>query len=235
MKKSWLAFKRIISTKQLLYILLFIESLAVTIAISKALIADKSPYTYFNEKKFITDLSCWQLVIAGILSLVICATVKSSTNLKLNKSALLWLIIGLGLLFLALDDRLEIHEQIDFFLHDLFAMEETKITDLIDDLIIGLYLLIFFGCIFWQRKTIGLFKSSYKWFSIGFALTIIMIFLDLTSNNNLFTSRFIDPAKDVLFRDWLGVIEDSAKIFAEGMFIVGIYQCQQIVDSIRNL
>lgn len=233
MKKSWLAFRKLISPKQLLYVVVFIESLAITLAIGKALMSQKPSYTYFNEKGFITSLSCLQLAIAGVLSLIIYQTVKSSANLELNKSALLWLIIGLGLLFLALDDRLEIHEQIDFFLHDLFAIEETNITDLADDLIVGLYLLIFFGCIFWQRKIIALFKSSYKWFLIGFALTIVMIVLDLMSNNDLFTSRFIDPSQDVMFREWISVIEDSAKIFAEGMFIVGIYQCQRVVDSIN--
>jgi len=234
MQKSWLAFKKAVSTKQLLYILLFIDSLAVTVAISKALILQQSPYKYFTEKKFITDLSCWQLAIAGILSLVIYTTVKSSANSELAKSALLWLIIGFGLIFLALDDSLEIHEQIDLYLHDFFAIKETRITDLADDLIVGFYLLIFLGCIFWQRKTIALFKSSHKWFLIGIGLAVIMVFLDLTSNNNLFTSRLVDPSQDELFRDWMGVIEDSAKIFAEGMFLVGIYQCLRIVDSKKD-
>ncbi len=233
MKKSWLAFRKVISTRQLLYIMLFIESLAVTLAIGLALISQQPSHTHFNEKGFITTLSCLQLAIAGVLSLTIHTTVKYSSNPKLAKSSLLWLIIGLGLLFLALDDRLEIHEQIDFLLHDLFAIEETNLTDLIDDLIVGLYLLIFFGCIFWQRKIIALFKPSYKWFFMGFGLTLVMILLDVISNNNLFTSGFIDPDRDVMFREWLSAIEDSAKIFAEGMFIVGIYRCQRIVDLLN--
>ena len=212
-----------ISTKWVLLLVLFIESLATTLAIKSAIATAQPPDIHFKEKGFITHLSFAQLLFAGILAGNIYATIKHSPNIKLAKNALLWLIISLGLVFLALDDILSIHEQIDSLTHDLLRIEETDITDLIDDLIVGLYLLVFLVYIFFQRQTIGLFKPSFVFFLMGFGLTIIMIIFDIVSNNSLFTSVFIkDAAQEYIFRQWLSALEDSAKILAEGMFIVGI-------------
>ena len=230
--KKWRSTWRVISTKQLLYIMLFIESLAVTLAIGIAIASGESPITHFKEKGFITTLSCLQLAVGGVLAWQIYQVLKHSKNSKLAKGKLLWLIISLGLFFLALDETLAIHEQIDTLAHDLLSITETNITDLADDAIVGIYLLIFLACIYWQREVIAFFKPSFIWFLIGFGLTVVMIVLDIASNNDLFTSMFVDnSAQDRIVRLWLAVVEDSAKIFAEGMFIMSIYKCQQIVKS----
>ena len=234
MKHSKLTCSKFLSTKQVLLLILFVESLAITLAIKSAIANALPPDIYFQEKGFITHLSFVQLLLGAILAGNIYATIKHSPNTKLARNALLWLIISLGLIFLALDDILSIHEQIDSLTHDLLRIEETNITDLADDLIIGLYLLIFLTYVFFQRRAIGLFKPSFIFFIIGFGLTIVMIIFDTMSNNTMFTSAFFnDGVREKIARQWLGVIEDSAKIFAEGMFIVGIYKCREIVNSLN--
>lgn len=219
-------------TKQVLITTLFVNSLSVTLAIAAAIAVDKSPDLHFQEGEFITVISCIQLLIAAILSWKIYQLARHSQQVKLSKSSLFWLVVSLGLLFLSLDDAVSIHEKIDFWLHDLLRIEETEITDLADDIIVGGYLLLFLIYVAFKWKVIQIFKKSFSIFQIGFILSLIMIVLDIVTNNNLFISLIVDDSSQVLiFRQWLSALEDSIKIFAEGIFIVGIHKCWQIATS----
>ena len=227
------AISSLFTIKRILLIVLFLESLAVTLAISLAVVLDGSPQTYFDEigqSGYITYLSCLQLLIAAVLSMKIYRRVKFSR--QLNKTSWFWLIACIGLFFLALDDAIGIHEQIDFWLHDLFELKETDLTDLIDDLVVIGYLAIFLIYVALKWQTIKVFQRSFIFFQLGFILALVMAVLDLISNNKLFISMVIEDEQFILaIQEWLGAIEDSAKIFAEGMFIIGIYKCWQMVKA----
>ncbi|WP_036481583.1 hypothetical protein [Myxosarcina sp. GI1] len=226
----------IFTTKKILFITLFIESLVVTIAIAGAVILDRSPTTYFSEidrQGYVTYISCLQFAIAAILAWQIFRIAK--TPRKLAKSRFFWLVSSIGLLFLALDDIFEIHEHIDLWLHNLLAIEETKLTDLADDFIVGGYLVFLTIFVAFQWRNLKIFQPSFIFFKLGFVLTLAMVMLDIFSNNNLFISMMTDdPTLELSIQQWVGAIEDSIKIFAEGMFIVGIYGCWQIANSLRK-
>ena len=224
-----------IKARHILPILLFIETLLIIIAIAKALTRDLSPAHYFGENRLITDVSCIQLLIAAVLSLITFWYVKSSSNPKLKQNGWFWLIVSFGLLFLAFDDAYEIHERIDLWLHSVLNIPQTNLTDLADDFIVGGYVLIFLAYVAFKWNTIQIFKSSLSFFKIGFILTAVMVFLDILGNNDYFVTSIIDDATTAKLVDqWLGVIEDSAKIYAEGMFIAGTYQCWQTARAIKN-
>ena len=236
MNKNTASKKPSIKVKQVLLIVLFIESLAITIAITKALVLGISPKTYFGEVDrggFITYISCLQLLVAGMMAMIISRVVKSAQQLR--NSRWFWLTVSLGLLFLTLDDLFGIHEYLDYLLHELFQFQETEISDLADDLIVGGYLVVFLIYVVSQWQSIKIFHSSFNWFKLGFVLTAVMVVLDMASNNTLFVSMVTDDnALASNLQQWLGVIEDSVKIFAEGMFIVGIYKCWQIAKTVSN-
>lgn len=221
-----------ITPQQVLYIFLFLESVVIAIAITKAVVRELSPAHYFGENGIVTDASCVQLLIASILALATFWRVKNSINLKLKRNTWFWLLVSLGLLFLAVDDAYEIHERIDLWLHELLSIQQTNFTDLIDDLIVGGYLLLFIGYIAMKWRTLQVFRSSFVFFQLGFALTVVMVILDMAGNNDYFLSLIIDdPTRLRVIEQWLGVVEDSIKIIAEGIFIAGIYQCWQVARS----
>ena len=221
------------STRQVLITTLFLNSLSVTVAIAAAVGSDQSPDLHFQEGEFITVISCVQLLIAAILSWKIYHLARHSQPVKLSKSSIFWLIVSLGLLFLTLDDAIGIHEEIDFWLHDLFRIEETEITDSADDLIVGGYFLLFLIYVIFNWQTIQIFKQSFSIFQIALILSLIMIVLDIATNDNSLISLMVDDSSQVLIlKQWLSALEDSIKIFAEGIFIVGIYQCWQIAKSL---
>jgi hypothetical protein len=223
------------TTKQILFIILFLETLAVTVAIVGALAIDKSPAYYFKEIDrggFITYISCLQLLIAAFLSWKTYKTVRYSPQQDKNR---FWLVIASGLVFVAIDDAIGIHEQIDRWMHTLIGIEENDISDLIDDLIVGGYLALSLVYIALKWQAIRTYKQSFIFFKVGFILSAIMVVLDILSNNRLFVSMMIDnSAIQSTIQEWLEALEDSAKIFAEGMFIVGIYKCWQIAKSLNS-
>ena len=235
MLSHWLAFSPDSPPQQVLCKILFIESLMVTLAIFGTAALGYPPDLHFREEGFITYVSCLQLLIATVISGKIFNFIRNSHNRQLKNSQTFWLVISLGLFFLALDDAFEIHEELDFLLHEIFNITQTTITDLLDDLIVGMYALIFLIYVAWQWKTIQLFKSAFIFFQVGCILTAIMIILDVASHNSYIASLVTaDPTKKQLFIQWLGALEDGAKIFAEGLFIVGIYKCRQIAKSLSN-
>ncbi len=238
MNKHALPCKPNYTVKQILFVVLFCESLAVIAAITGAIALDLPPKTYFaevNRGGLITWVSFLQLLIAAILSRNIFKIVKSVPQLKINKSGFFWLTISIGLFFLALDDLLGIHEQMDYWIHQLFQLKQTDLSDLIDDLIVGGYLILFIIYVTFQWQTIKVFQRSFIFFKLGFILTAGMVVLDIVSNNQLFISMVVDDiAIASVIQQWLEVIEDSAKIFAEGMFIVGVYKCWQIATTVSH-
>ena len=235
MKSYRLTFSEDSLAKKVLYKVLFIDSLLVTFAISSAIALGDSPDLHFREEGFLTYVSCLQLLIAAIISFKIFGIIKNSQNPKLSSNKIVWLVITLGLLFLALDDAFEIHEEIDALLHYVLNITQTSITDLADDLIVGSYVLFFLIYVASQWKIIQPFKPSFIFFQAGFVLTVIMIILDLASHNSYVASLMTDDAERVqALKEWFGAWEDAAKIYAEGMFIVGVYRCRQIAKSMNS-
>jgi len=224
---------------QLLAIVLFLESLAIIIAISGAIAAGHSPKAYFEEGGYMTILSCFQLLGGAFIAKKIFLIVKKSGDFRLNKSSFFWRTSYISLSFLTFDDAFQIHENIDklmhFILKILFGFEETNISDLADDIIVGGYLLVFFIYVAKEWQAIQTFRDSFIYFKIGCLFTMGMIFFDTFSNNTLFLSIFTESSQQSDFwQNWLGTLEDSLKIYAEGFFLIALYKCWQIAQSRVN-
>ena len=213
--------------------MLFLETLTVTIAIALAVQRGKSTFHYFAENTFVTYFSCLQLLIVAAIAWSIYQVERQSSEPKLVKNALFWLIVSLGVFFLALDDALSIHESLDRWMHGWLNVEETQITDLADDIIVGIYLILALAYVATQWKTLQIFRSSFVYFLWGFVLGTIMVAFDILSNNDLFVSQVTnDPNLIDKAINYLGVVEESAKLIAEGLFLTGVYQCWRKVKSI---
>ena len=224
-----------ISSKQLLFILLFIETLATVVAIATAMKEGESLFHYFDEGRFMTYFSCLQLLIVSAFAWKIFRLEKKSSSADLVKNAVFWLMVCLGTFYLALDDALSIHEEIDKSMHRLLNVEETLVTDLADDIIVGIYLIIALIYIFSQWQNLQVFRSSFAYFKVGFILGAMMVLADILSNNTLFVSMVTDDsqlANQIITN--LGIFEETAKTVAEGFFLVGVYQCWQKVRSVNS-
>lgn len=222
--------------KTVFLLVLLFNSLAIFVAIALALLLGKPPSIYFQE----TSLICW----VSWIQLLAIAYITHKTYKITQKIALgnfrqkqrFWRLISIGFLFLAVDEVLQIHERTDKLLHYILNLQETAVTDLLDDIIVACYVIV--ALIFLARNypIIKQYKKSFVWFIIGFGLTFLMVVLDLLTNNHVILENFINDSERLkVISSWLKTVEDSAKIIAEGMFLVGFYHCWKIAQKFTRL
>ena len=175
---------------------------------------------HFKEGRLITFLSSFHLVAIALLSWIIYESERSEKNVDSKKNqSFIWLLIAMGFLFLAFDEVMKIHESIDFFVHDVFSIKETALSDRLDDLLVLLYVLVGAGLLYANRQTLLRFLPFVKSSMItGFILVGVMIVLDaLTNRHDLITN-------DAL-HDLFSILEEVAKILAEYVFLMAVYRC----------
>ena len=117
------------------YGVLFLNSLAVSTAL---MLSCYTGTDHFQEGRFITLFSTLQLLVISWLShrVLQVRSVTRKQSLWRDPSAV-WGIISIGFLFLAADDFFTIHENIDSLIHSIFKLQETGLTDRIDDILVG--------------------------------------------------------------------------------------------------
>lgn len=127
----------------------------------------------------------------------------------------------------------QIHEAIDFFIHYLFDMETTRLTDSIDDIIVIFYSLIGIYILYNFKDEFKKYLGVFYLFVIAFILKGIMVAFDIyTNNDEAFSDWFTDSKQAQNLLDWLRVIEDCFKILAEGVFISALVGCMAIARQI---
>ena len=94
-----------------------IDILAIAIAVGRAIFLQRSPMRYFGENGFITWISVLQLLIIAVLcwkiGIVRSKKLKSAPKYLSKKPVMFWRIMAVGMFFFALDEGLEIHENLD--------------------------------------------------------------------------------------------------------------------------
>ena len=89
------------------------------------------PDQYFKEGRFATWVSFVQLLACSLLSFRVFLVRRNFLkNGRKNGSFRVWILMFVGFLYLAGDEILMGHENIDFFVHRVFDMQETGLTGL---------------------------------------------------------------------------------------------------------
>ncbi len=229
--------RRVSSIQSSFWIILAFDILAITLAVGRALLRQKSPMRYFEETGIMSFFSGLQLLImAGLswrISLIRQEVKMQSKSWKSPQN--LWKIMAIGFIFLAADEVLEIHEGIDQLIHEVFRITETQLTDRIDDLIIVSYSMIggYILYSFWHE--FKRYQPAFFAFIVGFVLKAGMVMFDLYTNNEMVLSSWItNPQTHELVYDSLRTIEESLKILAEGAFIAAFCACLSIAKKITR-
>lgn len=210
------------TTKMVFLLVLTLTSLVVVVALT---IHNKTGVNHFKEDGFVTIFSCLLLLHISIFVFQI------NRHSLWKSSSAIWLIIAHGFLFLAADEKYMIHENIDFEIHRLFSIQETGLTDRIDDLLVGLYGLIGIGVLFAYRNELKTYREAFPFFIFGFVLLFIMFVFDtVTNRKDILQLIFDNPLVDTI-HTFLSLAEDSIKIFAESFLFSGFYMMLQTAKS----
>ena len=194
------------------------------------LIFNQTGHNHFKEGGFITFVSALQLLIIARLAFSIFRLREESPEGSVwKKPAVIWKIIGIGFLFLAADEVFKIHEHLDDLIHFVFSMEETALSDRIDDIIVGLYGLVSIGLLVAYRAEVKTCVEHFSLFILGFVFLFIMVAFDIASNSNRndIIPYLFEPDHAAMLRRFVFYAEDSFKIFAEAMFLLGFYLARQ--------
>ena len=200
------------------------ELIAIIIAIGIGL-SSGDPFKHFEEFHFITWFSFVQLLFLSVLSCrMFDIHVSGKTKHVLRSAGFIWAIIAFGFFFLALDEIFLIHEGIDKIVHIVFNIEETGLTDRIDDILVFVYGVIGMSILYLHRSELRKYKAALPFLVYGLLVFLIMVILDvLTNRADILAMVFADNSLVGILRSWLLTVEDSLKIFAEGIFILGLF------------
>ena len=171
----------------------------------------------FQEGRPVTWLSFFFLLLVGFISLEIFKFKKISDNQ--NKNIKMWKYLGIGFIYLAFDDLLIFHEEIDHTICKIFGFDKHGPADKIDDVIIVIYGIIMLSILIKYFSESIKFKKSYVFFGFAILMTIISTICDLSGGMTgpLSTHFNADSLPKVL--KGLDIVEETAKSFAEVFFI----------------
>ena len=197
----------------------------------------EEPARYFREGRIMTWLSFFQLIYAGFLSRQVFLIRYPEMPFTLSHSGALWRLGSWSFVYLALDEMCRLHENIDRYLfHKLWGMEETALTDRIDDVIMGVYGIICLYALYKYRQEILRFLSTISYLiaaSVGFAA---MVALDIITDGDEILALFIsDPVQLTAAVRWLGALEDVFKVVSECFFIGFFAACYVKAVSLGRL
>lgn len=198
----------------------------VIIAVIIAVMLGEEPTHFMEEGEPLTWFSAFQLfAIALVCGRVLAIRKPEKLYLFWKSRGFIWLLLSLGFVFLAGDELLQFHENLDGFIHDAINLKQTNFTDRLDDLIILLYG-IFFCIAGWSsQEELKHYRSVGKLLKLGIGLFLFMILFDAISNKS-------DIVTNKALNEWVGALEDGLKILAEGVFLSVASECLKIAKQL---
>ena len=208
--------------------LVYIDFLAVLLALGLGFAWHQNPTAYTGEGDPITWLSFAHLLVTGSLAggVFYCRTGGNLDLAVWRHPAFVWLLIALGFLFLAVDEVAKIHESLDRFVHRLLQRPETALTDRLDDAILLGYGLSGMAVLYAYRSALISYRTVLPLVICGFALFLFMGLLDaLVNRPDVFLFMGISQEGSASLGKWLGGVEEGLKILAEAAFLGAAYTC----------
>lgn len=208
----------------LVTVFLFIINIVFLLAVIQSGIQfHNHPLQEFEEEGLVTWFSVALLVMSGLLCLAI-YIFRLRQECKFLAPQLVWLIFTAGFIFLALDEKLLIHEQLDDNLKVYFHIEKNALNDRLDDFIVGLYGLAGIVIIYLFRRELVMPVWLRGMLVFGFVALFFMIVFDAVTNQReivfiLFRPNYLARQVNLVLMG----LEDSLKILSESAFLVVFY------------
>ena len=180
------------------------------------------PGAAFSEAGIVTYASGWQLYLCSFLCLLNGYFAFGCRRKLLSKDSLFWLVSMLGFMYLAFDEFFMYHESIDRYIHQVLALNETPLTDRLDDLLVGIYVGAA-GLVVWGASRVRSFSAQAKrMFSIGLLVAVVMVILDVMTNGPELMHWMFGVGLGNWLKTWLSVLEDALKLCIVFAFVNGL-------------
>lgn len=188
----------------------------------------------FKDGGFIDIFSGTQLfVIAYYAYQVFKARSKTTLRNFWGSPGAIWVMISAGFAFLALDELATIHEGLDKLIHRVFNLQETGISDRIDDLIVALYGIAAITLLVIYRQELKRYRFVFPYVLGGFVLLFCMVCIDTLANRDDIFRALFSASTAAQLMSWIFIPEEVCKLASEVCFVTAVKLCQQ--SERRNL
>jgi hypothetical protein len=188
--------------------LLYLAAVNIVVFTLSVAIPD-DPHPFLDEWGPVSILSGFQLLTCGFLAL----------EIHKSRPAWIWKLMGWGFFFLCADEMLQLHESMDRWTHWLFGIQQTRITNHLDDVIVGLYGLAGVVALFAGRAEIVFFRRQWWLFALGFIGFAVMVAFDMMGAHILDALWSYLDVPEQQSKMWAEVVEEGFKL-AGGFFCV---------------
>lgn len=177
---------------------------------------------HFNEGGLLDWLSGLQLMSVAVIAGAI-YRLRRQQQTSWRSPQLLWLLVMIGFLFLVADELTQIHESVDRSIHTTWQLQETGLTDRIDDALVGAYGAIAAVIAYGFRHEIKRYRHLWPLILCSFGVMCLMVTFDtLTNRLDLLPMLFGQNSHAVFLA--LSVVEEFCKLAVEAILIGGLYQ-----------
>ena len=216
--------------------LIFLLSFDLLLTIFLALFTEDSR-KYYKEGQLVTLYSGLKLITISVIAYKIFKFKKGNFSFHVLKYSIsIWLIMSAGFLFLAIDELALIHENIDKLIHHILGIQESSLSDRIDDLIILVYAIIGIYILYRYKDEILKYNFFIKYIIISFILLFIMIVADvLTNKSDILMWLMPDRNEYKPVKDTLDYIEEITKLFSESILIFAFYSVKKYLSSSESM
>ena len=217
--------------------LVSIDSLALTLALGMGVVLHGDPSAYTGEGEPVTWLSFAHLLASGGLAGVVfrLRTHGRPPLCGWRDSHWLWLLLAFGFLFLAVDEVARLHESFDRSMHRTLGMQETALSDRLDDAIVLAYGILGAVVLCAYRAELADYRDVLPLVTCGAILFLFMQGLDTAINrDDVFRAIGVPDEGVGILRSWLGGIEEALKLCAEAALLGSVYTCAYITAVHRD-
>ena len=208
---------------RLLALVLALDAAAVGAAVALGLAADDLT-EHFGEGRFISILSGLFLLATAVVAFRVFAIRRRTAGaFTWRASYLLWAVVAAGFVYLAADELMEIHEALDAAVHRWLQLEETALSDRIDDLIVALYGIAGIAVLVAYRRELTRLRPGMGYLTLAFVLLFLMVGVDTLTNRDDALRAMTGRESVTVLKDTLGVAEETFKLVAEGLFLAAFH------------
>jgi len=169
----------------LVYLLLLADVILIISAISISMWKGEDILTAFDEGHYMTYLSVLKILIVSALFFILYVIKRRNKSfIDIRSLDLIWLIMGIAFIYLALDELFMVHETLDSYIHSSFKLNETGLTDRLDDFILIAYAVFGMMILYLYRSEILKHRKALPLLILAFITIFVGEFFDLLTNRN---------------------------------------------------
>ncbi|NEQ50545.1 MAG: hypothetical protein F6K11_10495 [Leptolyngbya sp. SIO3F4] len=177
---------------------------------------------YFNEGGVTDWLSALQLLTVAVIAGAV-YHLRRQQQTTWRSPQLLWLLVTIGFIFLTADELTQIHESMDSWIHSIWQLQETGLTDRIDDALVGLYGVVAAVILYGFRHELKRYHELRQLIVYSFGVLCLMVMFDLLTNRpDILPMLFGQVGYGLL--DGLAIAEELCKLTIEAIVIGILYR-----------